>query len=577
MFVYLEVQRSTGRTAGRIHFFTNRPIRYRENTPEAAKAASILARAEEDRTMALINSFPERGEVSTLLMAPSAPSNQAPLGHPPRPLTSIGSTRPSSTRQGNTAPPASPNTVEAFLAEVTKEIEKQISAELDFWPDEGNSNSVLPVPGPLKRSMQLINEAETGLADRRKSQRSVPYPTPDRLPNAQSIKIEANSSSSSNKEVAESSSETLTSTSVDLTLSPLALEYPSTAAMEIPEPSHRAINGRVPGYTLRPDEVSQNLERYPVPARFRWEAKSWAFYAAPNLLSLTHPGKDDYEIHPLILEHAYLVASDVSAALMKAWVNASSVSINSPTELILHCLEHNDYPVNARIAADVPFLPGFLESHLNDNQGPALLNASYRLRASEVSARMNAGAAVAKGGSLGWLVRKLTGIEAIKKFLNGPSYVAAHLFNVELLPANENEVLMSENLTLGEEMALVGFVPGCARKGPRSLFPTSYILRRFLQGYVAEWTDDAEVLMKTRWDLVNRGEAEAMTEEEWGNYIGEFHAKRSITGYIYTENDAEYGVDLFKSTYPTSWSTIHLRDMTFPERYEGSSGLFEGH
>ncbi|PBK59698.1 hypothetical protein ARMSODRAFT_1027139 [Armillaria solidipes] len=59
MYVYLEVRRATGRNPGRIHFFANRPIRYQENTPEAAKAASILTHAEEDRTMALIHSLPE--------------------------------------------------------------------------------------------------------------------------------------------------------------------------------------------------------------------------------------------------------------------------------------------------------------------------------------------------------------------------------------------------------------------------------------------------------------------------------------------------------------------------------------
>ncbi len=40
--------------------------------------------------------------------------------------------RPSSLNQGDAAPPASPNTVEAFLMEVGKEIEKRISEEADF-------------------------------------------------------------------------------------------------------------------------------------------------------------------------------------------------------------------------------------------------------------------------------------------------------------------------------------------------------------------------------------------------------------------------------------------------------------
>ncbi len=190
------------------------------------------------------------------------------------------------------------------------------------------------------------------------------------------------------------------------------------------------------------------------------------------------------------------MASKGSTALMKAWVNTCSVSINLSSELILHCLENNvgfklvvpalvlvafqchieDHPVNACIAADILFLPSFVETQLNDNQEPALLNASYQLKASEVATCMNAGVAVSRGGSLGWLVQKLMGFDAIMKFLQGPSYVAAHLFHMELIPMDRNEILMSKSLTLREEMALVGFVSGCSQKRLCSLFPTSYML-----------------------------------------------------------------------------------------------------
>ncbi len=58
--------------------------------------------------------------------------------------------------------PASPATVEKFLAGVSEELEKQAHKQGDFWPDEGNQNSVLPVPGPMHCSTQLVNEGESG-------------------------------------------------------------------------------------------------------------------------------------------------------------------------------------------------------------------------------------------------------------------------------------------------------------------------------------------------------------------------------------------------------------------------------
>ncbi|PBK59699.1 hypothetical protein ARMSODRAFT_982792 [Armillaria solidipes] len=241
------------------------------------------------------------------------------------------------------------------------------------------------------------------------------------------------------------------------------------------------------------------------------------------------------KIHPLILEHGYLVISELSAAIMKGLVNVSR-KISSVPELITHCVEFN-----------VPFKLAVPASTLHLFQRP---------------------------------LDDYSGTEAIGKLLGGPSYVASHLFNVDILPSNfeNSEALMAESLTIGEEMALAGFVTGCSRKGPRLLFPTVYLLIRYLKGYTEGWTEDAEALMRLRWNLVLRGEAEAMTEEEWERYLAEFYTKRHPEeGYILSESDADYGIDLFKSAYPKSWVTIRLRDMTFPETYQGTMSLFEGH
>ncbi|PBK88637.1 hypothetical protein ARMGADRAFT_1084591 [Armillaria gallica] len=158
----------------------------------------ILKQAEEDGIMAIINSFLERyatmhalvyhlftnypslpfpytqtrGEVSALVTALLIPVTNigntihlqvaAPITAPlipatntsnaifPPPPSSTNSTRPSSPDPGCMAPPASPNTVEAFLKEVGKETKRRLAADLDFWLDGGNDNLVLPVPEPVR-------------------------------------------------------------------------------------------------------------------------------------------------------------------------------------------------------------------------------------------------------------------------------------------------------------------------------------------------------------------------------------------------------------------------------------------
>ncbi len=70
--------------------------------------------------------------------------------------------------------------------------------------------------------------------------------------------------------------------------------------------------------------------------------------------------------------------------------------------------------------------------------------------------------------------------------------------------------------------------------------------------------------MKEHCGLIIKGEAEALTEDEWGAYIS-----RLSEVYEYNEDDEKYGVDLFQVAYPTDWTAIPLRNMTIPEAFSG--------
>ncbi len=80
---------------------------------------------------------------------------------------------------------------------------------------------------------------------------------------------------------------------------------------------------------------------------------------------------------------------------------------------------------------------------------------SYQLKEAEVAARMNVGAPATWGGSFGWIIKKLMGNKAANKLLDGPSYIV----NIVLADIG-GEVLMTESLTMGEELALLGCIPG---------------------------------------------------------------------------------------------------------------------
>ncbi len=76
-------------------------------------------------------------------------------------------------------------------------------------------------------------------------------------------------------------------------------------------------------------------------------------------------------------------------------------------------------------------------------------------------------------------MQKLMGFDTIMKLLKGRTYVSAHLFHVDLLLMDENEILMSENLTLEEDIALVGFILGCSQRDHAHCFQSAICYTNF--------------------------------------------------------------------------------------------------
>ncbi len=61
-----------------------------------------------------------------------------------------------------------------------------------------------------------------------------------------------------------------------------------------------------------------------------------------------------------------------------------------------------------------------------------------------------------------------------------------------------------------------------------------------------------------------------MMESEWATHLMQFREERNSAGaYKFNDNDARYGIDLFKKAYPVSWTRIRLNKMKFPEEYKG--------
>ncbi|SJL06983.1 uncharacterized protein ARMOST_10325 [Armillaria ostoyae] len=126
---------------------------------------------------------------------------------------------------------------------------------------------------------------------------------------------------------------------INLTLSPLTLEYPSTQGLEGFKQPRLSINGKIPSYGLRPSEEGEENSAS-LPANFSREVGSWLFYTLPNLMAIAQINGTPFKIHPLILEHGYLVISELSTAIMKGLVNVSQ-KISSVPELITHCVKFN--------------------------------------------------------------------------------------------------------------------------------------------------------------------------------------------------------------------------------------------
>ncbi|PBK66623.1 hypothetical protein ARMSODRAFT_1021425 [Armillaria solidipes] len=367
--------------------------------------------------------------------------------------------------------------------------------------------------------------------------------------------------------------------SADIPNSPSSLEFspPSSISRDSEHSSsnddgHPRINNQVPGYPKQdhPIQYGDPLNDTVLTKETLRAIRNWLTFAAPNQRSLEKVEKAGPPLNALLLQNGYLAVTVMMAALLKGWTYASPKGIHAIAKLLHHCIHHNkskeSYPLIEWRVADVPSLAGFREPQLDDTWGSAILNACYRWKASHIASRANIGAAIAQGNSIGWIAKKFTGEDCACRLLDGPSFIAAHLFWTEPLFTEEpgSNPLVCEYLTLEEELALLGFILGNSLAGPRYLFPPLIFLQQYLKGFFEFWTNEAEVVMRHRWDLLYKGEALAMTEREWALYLAKA-ASDDATGehYEFTSTNAKYGRDLLTIAYPVDWTLICLSDLTF--------------
>ncbi|SJL16554.1 uncharacterized protein ARMOST_20080 [Armillaria ostoyae] len=360
-----------------------------------------------------------------------------------------------------------------------------------------------------------------------------------------------------------------------------------------PEQPHPRINGCLPSYACRPYTLGfTRLHKGKSPNReFIQDAQNWMV----NILepgSLTRVERKLLDMNPLLLQYGYLITSPANAAVMKAWSNVAPNWFEWVLQFLHHCLEfnlgfqlavlksdldvfrHMDDPSLPAIslATKIPFTLGFQEPPLSNMFGIETMNLHYMWKATGVARRLNFGAAVAKGGSIGWLARKLAGDEGIKKLLEGPSFIVANLNHAQIISLEGTSPieLAAEPFTLEEEKTLLSFIPASIRKDARTLFPFMSIIPALVKGAALTWNSNAEAFMQKHWDLVLEGEANALSHEEWGPYIASFMMDRiSDDSHSCTPDNILYSMDLFRMAYPTDWTIVKLSDMVFLEDFLG--------
>ncbi|KAK0214721.1 hypothetical protein EDD85DRAFT_962926 [Armillaria nabsnona] len=176
-----------------------------------------------------------------------------------------------------------------------------------------------------------------------------------------------------------------------------------------------------------------------------------------------------------------------------------------------------EYPATEHFAGDVPFIAGFYKTPLDVRKGMAFMNAQYQWKVSNVATRGNMGAAISKGGSYTWVVKKIIGEEVVRKLFNRPSYIASYFLNIKLQSkaTKDRDLLIAEYLMAEEKTALIGFIAVTSGGCPQWLLPMMEILHCFMTGFWDVWNDNVEALMEDRWMLILKGEAMPMNNEQW--------------------------------------------------------------
>ncbi|KAK0474039.1 hypothetical protein EDD18DRAFT_1116970 [Armillaria luteobubalina] len=255
--------------------------------------------------------------------------------------------------------------------------------------------TMMVTPSNLAGATQLLREVEKEvIQERRRERRLTPYPLGRNLRASRTGSSSEGSSSHSSmlelERFVSSQSESPKSSKSSNSDSMLSI---LPANKENPIHPHPVIRGRVPGYLRH------------------------SF--SPGFL----PQNNGLPVNPLLLAHRYFLTSKENAAIVKAWANVTPRGFKSAVGLLYHCIKFNlgfrlavprevlhlfkhsseGYMAAEMLAAGVPFRQGFMEARLDNSQGSKALCSDYIWKVSNVTQRLNVGAAISHGGILGWL------------------------------------------------------------------------------------------------------------------------------------------------------------------------------
>ncbi|KAJ7934333.1 hypothetical protein B0H13DRAFT_1591603 [Mycena leptocephala] len=216
---------------------------------------------------------------------------------------------------------------------------------------------------------------------------------------------------------------------------------------------------------------------------------------------------------------------------------------------------------------------GYVERFMTWGLGGMSQVGTWMVTAKEVVARPEGVAFISEGGILA-SVAQILDPDLIFRFVQGPSiqvteYSKGEIFKQKRVAnGTEGQMFTTDQVSEGQKLILLGFIPGGNPDKDRTLFPPPDVFEEesdHVRGMIGAGAN--EIVFNLLQDI-ETGRIKWRTVRDWKGYLRQNNRGERSPIHVPSKVDFDEVGMLMTEAFPISWQQIPIRDIKVPEAYD---------